>query len=631
MNRLIKYISDEFLCGMPIKLRTAEKEYSLLPVVCDKNSSVCFGYAAEGIECTITAEFNDGNAIFSLSLRSDRPLLSDAALLRVNLGCADETLLNYHDKLWWMIGGFPEESDVLPGGIQGYTLHRDNLHYSIVTLCGDCFRAEGDNEGLHIRTGVDGLTELNGVMLTVSASTEPLKAIEENYAAARGKGAISFPLRAERSFPEMFENFGWCSWNAFYQNVSADKLYSKLDEFKEKNIPVHWIIIDDGWSTVKDGKLVAFEADAAKFPEGLEGCIKRIKEEYGIEQVGVWHAFNGYWNGVEPTSELASKFADSLMMTNNGMLIPSDDPDRAFVFWDAWHSYLASCGVDFLKVDNQSSSQSYMAGTLSTTSGARHAHEAIERSIAKNFSGIVIDCMGMDMENVLQRPYSAVSRNSDDFFPDIENGFAKHIMQNAYSATWHTQMYYCDYDMWWSGKSAPVQSGVLRAISGGPVYISDAVGDSCLDNILPVCGSDGDICRLDSAAVPTLDCVYVNCPQENVPLKLWNRSGDAFALAVYNLSRTELSHSFDLDVIPGLSRECEYVAYEYFSGKFTRVNFSSEIDENLASDEVRAYSLYPVKCEDDGETLYIEAGDTSRYFGIASKNKKKTTLAELGL
>ena len=36
--------------------------------------------------------------------------------------------------------------------------------------------------------------------------------------------------------------------------------------------------------------------------------------------------------------------------------------------------------------------------------------------------GAIINCMGMAMENILSRPTSAISRNSDDFMPNKENG-----------------------------------------------------------------------------------------------------------------------------------------------------------------------------------------------------------------
>ena len=53
--------------------------------------------------------------------------------------------------------------------------------------------------------------------------------------------------------------------------------------------------------------------------------------------------------------------------------------------------------------------------------------------------------LGMAMENILSRPTSAISRNSDDFMPNKENGFVEHLLQNAYNSVYHDELYYCDW------------------------------------------------------------------------------------------------------------------------------------------------------------------------------------------
>lgn len=618
MMELEKFISAELLGGLNAVIRTDEGEKEISPV-CENGSYV---YAADGTKLVIKADETDDNVVYSLDAVTEAKFTANPVSFKLSIDAFDGAEVSSHDCPWWMIGSFPKNASEIPEKAQCFMLRKGDIHYSVVMLVGDCFRCEANGEGLQIRTGFEGLKELHGPFLTINAGKEPIANVSANYANAKAKGAIKVPLIGERKYPDFFEYFGWCSWNAFYQQVTEEKLCTKLDEFREKKIPIKWIIIDDGWSLTEDGKLKGFDADPVKFPNGLAAAIKRIKTEYGIEKVGVWHAFNGYWSGVLPGSDLAKEYADCLMTTVQGGLVPSDDPEKAFIFWDAWHSHLAECGVDFLKVDNQSSSYNYLDGTVPTTSGARHAHEAIERSIIKNFGGNVIDCMGMDMENYLQRPYSAISRNSDDFFPDRENGFAKHIRQNVYSAIWHSCVHYCDFDMWWSGKSAPVQSGVLRAISGGPVYVSDAVGDSDLSNILPVCGEDGDLCRLDRAAMPTEDCLYIDCEKDNKLLKIFSTYGDAYAVAAFNISRTDCEDIVDFSAVPGLNGD--YIAYEYFTKTYTRVNKDTKLTLKTGKDDVSVWSLYPVRKDEKGE--YIEEGESCRYVGIASRVKVRKDL-----
>jgi hypothetical protein len=184
--------------------------------------------------------------------------------------------------------------------------------------------------------------------------------------------------------------------------------------------------------------------------------------------------------------------------------------------------------------------------------------------------------------------------------------------------------------MWWSYRANPVESGVLRAISGGPVYVSDEVGATSPANILPICGTDGNICRMEGNAMPTKDCMFVNCEGVDTPLmKGFNYFGDSFALAVYNLCREVESktETFKFGVIPGLDASKKYVSYEYFTEKFTLVDTDTEETVTMKTGEVKAYSLYPV--EGDGDDAYIMLGDCGRYFGIAVPEKTKVFIKDI--
>ena len=56
-----------------------------------------------------------------------------------------------------------------------------------------------------------------------------------------------------------------------------------------------WLDADDKTQVLK-----GLDADSEKFPNGLGGCVKKIKEEFFHPAVGVWHAvLDGYWNGLE--------------------------------------------------------------------------------------------------------------------------------------------------------------------------------------------------------------------------------------------------------------------------------------------------------------------------------------------
>ena len=116
----------------------------------------------------------------------------------------------------------------------------------------------------------------------------------------------------ERRLPEMFRYLGWCSWNAFYTDVNEQGIREKAAELAEKQVPVKWMIIDDGWLSLQNRLLYAFEPDKEKFPEGFGRLTAELRESAGIRWFGVWHALMGYWSGISPDSPVAVQEAKSL-------------------------------------------------------------------------------------------------------------------------------------------------------------------------------------------------------------------------------------------------------------------------------------------------------------------------------
>lgn len=636
---MIRHLTETILCGMTLKVTTINGTVTIIPKTLEKEDRITYGYeCSDGISGTIDAIRDEKSVRLEIDLKSDAAFVPEAAEIPFNIEWAEEAVINYHDNPWWMIAGFPKKNNEIPERTQNFLFRKGDTHFSIVLLLGDIFHCDANQKGLHLQIGCGGYHELHGAILTLSVADRPVKAVETNYQAAVNNASVQVPLRKDRAYPAVFEKFGWCSWDTFYTEITSEKIYKKLDEFKEKRIPIKWVILDCGWSTVKDERLMAFEADPEKFPEGLAACILKMKTEYGIEKVGVWHTFQSYWQGVHPDSPLADQFASSLIHTLKGerhptsdpkerRILPCNDPKKAFAFWDAWHSYMKSCGVDFVKVDNQSSACDYFDGTIPPTWIARNTHIALEQSLFKHFGGDVINCMGMDMINALQRPVTAITRNSDDFFPNKENGFFKHLSQNVYNAIWHSQLHHCDFDMWWSGISAPVQSGVLRAISGGPVYVSDKQDISSLENILPVVGESGDICRMDDAALPTDDCIYKDCEKEKKLLTVYNKKADAVALAAFNVCKEDLTEEFSLNSIPVIDTLKDYVLYEYFTRETKVVKAGKPLRLTVSANDVKSYSLYPIHGE--GEEAYFEEGDTTRYVSCSVRTGRKVLISEI--
>lgn len=366
--------------------------------------------------------------------------------------------------------------------------------------------------------------------------------------------------------PEMFRFLGWCSWDAFYREITEEKVRQKARELVEKKIPVRWMLMDDGWLSTKGELLCDFAPEPAKFPNGFGKMIADIKAGSDIRWFGVWHALCGYWQGVAPESKLEGQEHAHLYRTADGKIMPN--PLTGEGFYRDWYEKLHADGIDFVKVDGQSSFWSFAENSLPIGPAAKGMHQALEGG-ASYMDGAIINCMGMAMENILSRPTSAISRNSDDFMPNKENGFVEHLLQNAYNSVYHDELYYCDWDMFWTKHEDAVKHSLLRAISGGPIYVSDQIGDTNPDVLKPLVYHNGEILMMDHSAKPTEDCMFSD-PMKTGVLKLhntasWGSVKKGGGIAVYNLTDGIQDFSFRPADIPQLEESDNYWVYDYFA------------------------------------------------------------------
>lgn len=132
----------------------------------------------------------------------------------------------------------------------------------------------------------------------------------------------------------------------------------------------------------------------------------------------MWHAIIGYWGGVRPgvaemehyDSKLCfpvsspgmewNEKCDALKaITKNGVGLVH--PEKVFNFYNELHSYLASAGVDGVKVDSQNILETLGAGHGGRVRLARKYHHALEASISRNFpDNGIISCMSHNTDGL---------------------------------------------------------------------------------------------------------------------------------------------------------------------------------------------------------------------------------------
>lgn len=534
-----------------------------------------------------------------------------------------EGMLNLHTQNpFWLNPSFAMDTKDFKIDIGSLSYKIKDSHIHLLPLVNNKVRTHIEKTGFVIDTCVANTFEISADVFVISSDDSPFSAINNCFEVGRELNAITTPSATERKYPKEFEGFGWCTWNAFYFDVTSDKIYQKLDELKSKGVKIKWLLVDDGWLSVKDRKLFSFKEDQEKFPEGFKNFTKKVKEEYGVKYIGVWHAFQGYWQGFHKDGEIYRDYKDCLYETPTGWIVPSENEEKAFKLWDAWHSYLKEQGIDFVKVDNQTSSSSKYEFLLPGATAVSIQHAALERSVFKNFGGAIINCMGAKMENILTRPKSAVNRNSDDYYPNKEHGFINHINQNVYTAPVHSNVHICDYDMFWTEHETATVSAVLRAISGGPVYVSDEVGKTNADELKPLVTPNGDVWRFDTAAMVTKDLFYTECSSAETPLKVWSRSGNNFVLAAFGITVDKtVKGSFKLKDIPNTADR--YLVHDYFENKYFVLDREGEVPLETPYNTCTILSLYPIS---DGSAII---GDGSYYAEAADPSPKKVAVKEI--
>ena len=470
----------------------------------------------------------------------------DPVELTIDLEETPKRILSfYYFNDWWTRPGFSSDMTQIRENTC-ILLYEGNAGYTcLLAMPGTIFStrfaaAENLNEVKLILTAdAAGYAKLSEIAMIEVTDADPYRCVYKCMEEACKVQNI--PTITDREYPKVFEKIGWCSWDAFYQEVSEEGLLAKAKEIKEKSIPFGWLLIDDGWLDSKQQRLRGFDADKTKFPHGLKQCVEKMKEISNVNDVGIWHAFSGYWGGVDEDSTLYKE--NNFLITTQERVLPKPEANAAYDFYGGWHQYLKEQDISFIKVDSQSSLRNQYRANAPIGKSAKELHKALDKSAMVNMNGNLINCMGMAMENILSRPQSAISRNSDDFVPLRENGFEEHMLQNVYNSLYHNAVYYGDWDMFWSNHEDAEKHALLRALSGGPVYVSDKVGETDADVLKALCYKDGTILRADQAAVPTKDCIFAD-PLEKGYLKIKNTCNNVNYLAIYAFGEADAQVDF---------------------------------------------------------------------------------------
>ncbi|XP_030544785.1 probable galactinol--sucrose galactosyltransferase 5 [Rhodamnia argentea] len=404
----------------------------------------------------------------------------------------------------------------------------------------------------------------------------------------------TFKLLEEKTPPGIVDKFGWCTWDAFYLTVHPEGIWDGVKGLVEGGCPPGLVLIDDGWQSIshdedpvtKEGmnhavageqmpcRLLKFQenhkfrdyvsprgkANGAR-GKGMGAFVRDLKEEFGsVDYVYVWHALCGYWGGLRPgapglpeSSVVKPKLSPGLetrmedlavdKIVNNGVgLVPPELVERMY---EGLHSHLESVGIDGVKVDVIHLLEMLCEKYGGRVELAKAYYKALTASVRKHFKGNGVIASMEHCNDFMFLGTEAISlgRVGDDFWCTDPSGDPNgtfwlqgcHMVHCAYNSLWMGNFIQPDWDMFQSTHPCALFHAASRAISGGPIYISDKVGQHDFELLRRLVLPDGSILRCEHYALPTRDCIFVDPLHDGkTMLKIWNLNKFTGVIGAFN-------------------------------------------------------------------------------------------------
>ncbi|KAK3021835.1 hypothetical protein RJ639_046224 [Escallonia herrerae] len=435
---------------------------------------------------------------------------------------------------------------------------------------------EQDEMEICLESGDNAVETNQGLYLVyMHAGTNPFEVITQAVKAVE-KHMQTFHHREKKTLPSFLDWFGWCTWDAFYTDVTAEGVDEGLKSLSEGGTPPRFLIIDDGWQQIggadKETNCVVQEGaqfanrltglkENAKFQKngkddqvpGLKHVVDEAKDHHNVKYVYVWHALAGYWGGVHPAGTGMEHYDPAMAYPVQSPGVKGNQPDivmdslsvhglglvhpkKVFEFYNELHAYLTSCGVDGVKVDVQNIIETLGAGHGGRVSLTRSYIQALEASISRNFrDNGCIACMCHNTDGLYSAKQTAVVRTSDDFYPRDPASHTIHISSVAYNTLFLGEFMQPDWDMFHSLHPAADYHAAARAVGGCPLYVSDKPGNHNFELLKKLVLPDGSVLRAQLPGRPTRDCLFVDPARDGTSLlKVWNANKCTGVVGVFN-------------------------------------------------------------------------------------------------
>jgi len=421
--------------------------------------------------------------------------------------------------------------------------------------------------------------------LYLHAGDDPFELVREAVRVVRAHLG-TFRTMDEKTPPPIVDKFGWCTWDAFYLKVHPEGVWEGVRRLSEGGCPPGLVLIDDGWQSIchddddpasgAEGmnrtsageqmpcRLIKFQENH-KFRDykqgGLGAFVREMKAAFPtVEQVYVWHALCGYWGGLRPGVQglppakvVAPRLSPGLQRTmedlavdkivNNGVGLV--DPKRARELYEGLHSHLEASGIDGVKVDVIHLLEMLCEEYGGRVELAKAYFSGLTESVRRHFggNGVIASMEHCNDFMLLGTEAVALGRVGDDFWCTDPSGDPNgtfwlqgcHMVHCAYNSLWMGNFIHPDWDMFQSTHPCAAFHAASRAVSGGPIYVSDSVGQHDFALLRRLALPDGTILRCEGYALPTRDCLFADPLHDGrTVLKIWNVTRFAGVVGAFN-------------------------------------------------------------------------------------------------
>ncbi len=499
--------------------------------------------------------------------------------------------------------------EMTPGGLLLLLRLKDQSHLALLPLPGShtaaSFRWEAGQLVLDVSSFGTEPVALEAPLLAWARGEDPYEAAWRAWRLALGHPLLTGGtcLRHEKPYPEAFEYLGWCSWEQYKTNIDEATMLGAVDAIEASGLPIRYVLVDDGHEQVADRKLVDFRADAAKFPRGLKPLLERRRPE-GIRWCGLWTDLNGMWEGISPRHTMTSLEGHLAAVSEGGTIKAKGEAAHVRAYLEEMlHS---ARGFDFVKVDDQAQCLKQYRGAKQGVYPAMLHNRVLEALCREQGLGL-INCMAHNSVCAFNTVHSAVTRCSADYKVGNAKLSKAHIHQSFANALYFGPTVWLDHDMFHSSDPAAGRAmAISKALSGGPIYLSDDPREFDAANVRPLCLENGRLLRPLAPGAPLPDCIYMN-PLESqrayrvvAPLE-----GGAAAVGLFNLSEPGRAVSGRIqaadwrwaDVMrpeggPRAAPPEGLILYDHQNGRAMRLESDQEV--MLEGFEGRLYLLCPI-------------------------------------